>query len=120
MFNNDLIDVCEDRQGITNRLPKGLKCYPKEFSRLSYYENLEIVNLFDTIYIRENVTKTLWKILDGRHDKEKLAKFCRDISDSKHVMKNIAESNSNGDQINASALLWLLMKQQGNSIKEVI
>ena len=30
LFTNDvIIDACEDRQGITKHLPKGLKCYPK-------------------------------------------------------------------------------------------
>ena len=55
------------------------------------------INLFDTMHIGKNVIKTLWKILDGRRDKEKLAKIFRDIHDSNHAMKNIVESNSNGD-----------------------
>ena len=68
------------------------------------------MHLFDTMHIGKNVTKTLWKIMDGRHDKEKLAKICSDIHDSNHAMKNIIESNNNGDLINASALPWLLME----------
>ena len=58
--------------------------------------------------------------MDGRHDKEKLAKICSGIHDSNHTMKNIIESNRNGDQINASTLPWLLTEQQSNAIKEVI
>ena len=108
-------------QGISiDHLSKGLKCYPREFSRLPYYKQLQIVHLFDTVHIGKNVIEILWKILDGRRDKEKLIKFCSDIHDSNHAMKNIIESNSNGDWINASALPWLLTEQQSNSIKEVI
>lgn len=58
--------------------------------------------------------------MDGRRDKKKLAKICSDMHDSNHAMKNIIESNSNGDQINASALPWLLTEQQSNAIKEFI
>ena len=108
----------QGRQGINiDHLPKVLKCYPKEFSRLSYYEQLQIVHLFDTMHIGKNVIETLWKILDGRRDKQKLAKICSDIHDSNHAMNNIIESNRNGDQINASALPWLLMEQGNNAIK---
>ena len=81
---------------------------------------IQIMHLFYCIHIRKNVTETLLKILDGRCDKEKLAKICRDIRDSHHVIKNIVESNRNGDYINASALPWLLMEQKSNEIKEVI
>ena len=35
-------------------------------------------------------------------------------------MKNIVESNSDGDQINASSLPWLLVEEKSNAIKEVI
>ena len=72
------------------------------------------------MHIGKNVTEKLCKILDGRCDKEKLAKICSKKLDSNHAMKNIIESNSNGDQINASALPWLLTEQQSNVIKEVI
>ena len=57
-------------QGNNNEvLPRGLKSYPKQFSRLPYYENLEIVNFFDTMHIGNNVIETLCRILDGRRDK---------------------------------------------------
>ena len=68
------------------------------------------MHLFGTMHIGKNVTKTLWKILDGRHDKEKLNETCSDIHDTNYAMKNIIESNRNGDYINASSLPWLLMK----------
>lgn len=120
LLANYVIDDHEGHQGIIDHLSKGPKCYPREFSRLPYYKKLQIVHLFDTMHIGNNLIETLWKILDGRPDKEKLAKICSDIHDSKHEMKNIIESNSNEDRINASVLPWLLMEQQSNSIKEVI
>ena len=92
-----VIDDHEGCQGITDYLPKGLKFYSREFSRLPYHENIGI-----------NVTKTWWKIFDGRFDKEKLAKIYRDIRDSNHAMKNIVQSNKNGDQIIENALPWLI------------
>ena len=54
------------------------------------------MHLFDTMHIGKNVNETLWKIFDGRHDKEKIAKICRDILDFNHAMINIVESNRNG------------------------
>ena len=114
---NYVVDDLEGREGINDQLPKGLKCYPREFSRLPYYEQLQIGHLFDTMHIGKNVTETLWKILDGRCDKEKLGTICSDIDDSNHAMKNIIESNRNGDWINASTLPWLLTEQQSNAIK---
>ena len=53
--------------------------------------------MFDPMHIGKNVTKTLWKILEGRHDKDKIVKICSDIEESNHVMKNIIRSNNNGD-----------------------
>ena len=64
-----MIDACEGRQGINDQLPKGLKIYPTQFTRFSYYEKLPIVHLFDPMHIGKNVTETLWKILDGRCDR---------------------------------------------------
>ena len=42
-----------------NGLPQGMKSYHKQFSRLSYYENIQIVHLFDTMHIEKNVVETL-------------------------------------------------------------
>ena len=95
MFNNNIIDVCEGHQGIDENIPKGLKRYPRQFSRLSYYEHLPIMHLFDAMHIGKNVIETLWKILDGRHDKEKLVKICNDIDESNHALKFLLESNGN-------------------------
>ena len=44
----------------TNGIPRGMKSYPKQFSRLSYYEHLQISHLFDTMHIGKNVIETLW------------------------------------------------------------
>ena len=56
LFTDDVIDACEGRQGINDQLPKGLKIYPMQFTRLPYYEKLPIVHLFDPMHIRKNVT----------------------------------------------------------------
>lgn len=58
--------------------------------------------------------------MDGRRDKDQILKICSDIEESNHAMKNGSRSNNNGDQIDTSALSWLLSEQQSNAIKEVI
>jgi hypothetical protein len=35
----------------------------------------------------------LWRILDGRHDKEKNSKICSDIQEANHAMLNIIDLN---------------------------
>ena len=97
-----------------------MKSYPTQFSRLPYYKDLPIAHLFDAMHIGKNVTKTLWKMLDGRRDREQIANICTNIHESNHALKNFIHSNSNRDQINISALPWLLTKQQSDAIKEVI
>ena len=104
LFINDVIDACEGRQGINDQLPKGLKICPTQLTRLSYYEQLPIVHFFDPMDIGKNVTETLWKILDGRRDKDQIVKHCGDIEESNHAMKNDIWSNKNEDQIDTSAL----------------
>ena len=106
-----MIDACEGRQGINDQLPKGLKIYPMQFTRLSYYEKLLTVHLFDPMHIGKNVVETLWKILDGSRDKDQIVKTCSDIEESNHEMKNGIRPNKNGHQIDTSALSWLLSKQ---------
>ena len=64
-------DGCRDHEGI-NGLPRGMKSYPKQFNRFSYYEHLQIAHMFDTMHIKKNVTETLWILLELRSDKEKL------------------------------------------------
>jgi hypothetical protein len=85
--------------------------------RFPYYEELKIVHLFDTMHIRKNVIETLWRIIDGRRDKEKIVKICNNIQESNHAMQSVIRSNSDGDQNN---LPWLLTEQQSNGVKEVI
>jgi hypothetical protein len=97
-----------------------MKSYPTQFSRLPYYNDLPIAHLFDAMHIGKNVTETLWKMLDGRHDREQIAKICTDIHESNHALKVFIESNRNGDRINTSALPWLLTEQQSDALKEVI
>ena len=79
LFTDDVIDACECHQGINNQLPKGLKIYPMQFTRLPYYKQLPLVHLFNPMHIGKNVTETLWKILDGRRDKDQIVKSCSGI-----------------------------------------
>ena len=75
MFNIDC------REGV-NGLPQGMKSYPIQFNRFPYYEHLQIAHLFDTMHIDKNVTKMIWRILNGRNDKDKIENFCSDIAKS--------------------------------------
>ena len=43
-----------------NGLPQGMKSDPKQFSRFSYYEHLQISHMFNTMHIGKNVATTLW------------------------------------------------------------
>ena len=78
------------------------------------------MHLFDAIHIGKNVTETLQKMFDGRHDREKFIKILTNIHESNHALKFFIESNRNGDYINTSALPWLLTEQQSDALKEVI
>ena len=110
-------DGCRDNEGI-NGLPRGMKTYPKQFSRFPYYEHLRISHLFDTMHIRKNVDETLRRILDGRsHEKEKIVKICNDIQEANHAMKYTIQFHRNGDQININSLPWMLTDQQSNVVK---
>jgi hypothetical protein len=60
-----------------------------QFSRLSYYENLQIVHLFDTMHMRKNITKLLWRVLDGRTDKERIENICCDIQEANHTLQSL-------------------------------
>ena len=82
-----MIDAHKGCQGINDQLPRGIKSYPTQFSRLLYYKDFSIVHLFDAMHIGKNVTEIIWKILDGRSDKEKLVKICNDIDESNHALK---------------------------------
>ena len=52
-------DGRHDHEGI-NGIPRGMKIYPKQFSRFPYYDHLQIDHMFDTMHIKKNVTETLW------------------------------------------------------------
>ena len=75
------------------------------------------MHLFDAMHIGKNVTETLWKMLDGRRDREKIVKICNNIHESNNALKKLIESNRNEDHINMSALPWLLMEQQSDALK---
>ena len=74
-------DGRRDHEGI-NGLLRGMKIYRKQFSRFPY-EHLRIAHMFDTMHIEKNVAETLWRILDGRSEKEKNFKICNDIQEAK-------------------------------------
>jgi hypothetical protein len=96
-----------------------MKSFPKQFSRLPYYEQLEITHLFDTMHIRKNVTEMLWRILDGRCDKETNSKICSDIQETNHAMLNIIDLNrTNG--VDRNSLPWLFKEDESNVVKELI
>ena len=92
-----------------------MKSYPIQFSRLPYYEHLQIAHLFDTMHIGKNVTETLWRILELRREKD-----CKYTQESNHAMKYVIQFHSNGDQFNINSIPWMLMEQQSNVVKEVM
>ena len=62
----------------------------------------------------------LWRILDGRTDKERIGNICCDIEEANHRLQSvIINSNGDGREHNTS-LPWLLTEQQRNIVKEVI
>ena len=97
-----------------------MKSYPIQFNRFPYYEHLQIAYLFDTMHIGNNVTKTLWRILELRREKDKIVKACKYIQEGNHAMKDIIQFHSNGDQININSILWMFMEQQSNVVEEVM
>ena len=47
-------------------------------------------------------------------------KFCKDIQEGNHAMKDIIQFHSNGDQININSIPWMFTEQQSNVVKEVM
>ena len=103
-------------QGRHGQLPRGLKRYSTQFSRLPYYEHLQVAHLFDTMHIGKNVTECLWKLIDGRNNKEKNAKVISDIQDS-NSLQHLTHSYGNGNSTN---LPWLLTEQESSVVKEIV
>ena len=87
---------------------------------LPYYEHLQISHMLDTMHLRKNVAETLWRILDGMGEKEKIVKICNDIQEANHAMKDVRQFHINGDQININSLPWMLTEKQSNVVKEVM
>ena len=58
----------------------------------------------------------IWRILDGRIDKDKIGKNCSDIAKSNHALQSVI----NSEYQNIISLPWLLKEQQNSDIKEVI
>jgi hypothetical protein len=108
-------------EGINNGLPRGMKFYPAQFMRFSHYDKLKIAHLIDTMHIRKNVNETLWQIIDGRRDKEKIVKICTDIQEANHAMQSVIRYSNRSDGVPyRNNLPWLLIEQQRNDVKEVI
>jgi hypothetical protein len=97
-----------------------MKTYPVQFSRLPYYEHLEIVQLFDTMHIKKNVIETLWGVIDRRSEFFFFFQDTNDIKEANHAMKSVIHSNSDAYGQNISALPWLLTEKQSKDVKEVI
>jgi hypothetical protein len=74
-----ILHQCHRHEGSNNGIPRGMKFYPTQFMRFPSYDEIKIVHVFDTIHIGKNVIVTLWKIIDGKRDKEKIVKICNDI-----------------------------------------
>ena len=72
--------------------------------------------MFDTMHIGKNVTKMIWRTLDGRSDKDKIQKNCSDIAEANHALKSVIISNAGNGNQNISLPL-LLMEQQSKAIK---
>jgi hypothetical protein len=88
-----------------------MKSYLVQFNRLSYYEDLQIVHLFDTLHIGKNIIEFLWRILDGRTDKDRIGKISSDIQEANYALQSvIINSNDDGCEQNTS-LPWLLIEQ---------
>jgi hypothetical protein len=61
----------------------------------------------------------LWRILDGRRDKEIFSKICSDIQEANHAMLNIIDLNrTNG--FDRNSLPWLFKEYESNVVKELI
>ena len=83
----------ECRDGM-NGLPRGMKIYPIQFNRLPYYEHLQIDHLFNIMHIGKNVIEMIWRILDGRTNKDKIGKICTDIAETNHALQSVINSIS--------------------------
>ena len=64
------------------------------------------------MHIGKNVTKTLWRLLELRREKDKIVKACKDIQEGHHAMKDVIQFHSNGDQVNINSIPWMFTKQQ--------
>ena len=72
------------------------------------------------MHIENNMDETLWQILDGRSEKERIAKICKYIQKGNHAMKDVIQFHRNRDQININSLPWMITEKQSNDVKEVM
>ena len=97
-----------------------MKSYSIQFSRLPYYEHLQIAHLFDTMHIGKNVTETFLRLQELRREKDKAVKVFKDIQERNHAMKDVIQFHTNGEQVNINSNPWMFTEQQGNVVNEVI
>ena len=62
----------------------------------------------------------LWRILDGRTDKERIGKICSDIHDVNHALQSVIINFNGNRREQNNSLPWLLTEQQSNIVKEFI
>ena len=62
----------------------------------------------------------IWRIIDGRTDKDKITKKFSDIAEANHALQSVINSNVREEYQITICLPWLLTEQQINDIKEVI
>ena len=69
---------------------------------------------------QEECAKTLWRTIDGAHDRDKIDKICADIEKSNHAMKSLIDRSNNNGGRNYNNIPWLLTEQQRNDVKEIV
>jgi hypothetical protein len=72
------------------------------------------------MHIGKNITKLLWRILDGRTDKGRFGKICCDIREANHTLQSVIINSNGDDHEQNTSLPWLLTEKQSNIVKEVI
>lgn len=68
------------------------------------------------MHIAKSFLDFLWKVIDGRNNKEKIYKVISDIEEA-NIMQHLTHFYGNGQQ---TRLPWLLVEKQSVVVKEVI
>ena len=59
----------------------------------------------------------IWRILDGRTDKDKIGEICNDILEANHALQSVINSNFGKEYWNIISIPWLFKEKQSNDIK---